>query len=65
MEKCPKNMTSSTKHFLINHNFGLFQDTFVSIFKIKRPSDYFALFNLFLALWRTSLFLNFCIRSPG
>ena len=44
--------------------FDFFQDTFVSIFKTKRPSDYFALF-LFLALWRASLFLHFCIWSPG
>ena len=40
--------SSSTKHFWINHNFGLFQDTFVSIFKTKRPSDYFAFFSFLL-----------------
>ena len=65
MDKCPKNMTLVALNI-----FGLitildfFQDTFVSIFKTKRPSDYFALF-LFLALWRASLFLHFCIWSPG
>ena len=65
MDKCPKNM------ILVALNiFGLitildfFQDTFVSICKTKRTSDYFALF-LFLALLRASLFLNFCIWSPG
>ena len=65
MDKCPKNMTLVALNI-----FGLitilyfFQDTFVSIFKTKRPSDYFALF-LFLALCRASLFLHFCIWSPG
>ena len=43
MDKCPKNMTLVALNI-----FGLitildfFQDTFVSIFKTKRPSDYFA-----------------------
>ena len=58
IDKCPKNMTLVALNI-----FGLitildfFQDTFVSLFKTKRPSDYFALF-LFLALWRASLFFN-------
>ena len=65
IDKCPKNMTLVALNI-----FGLitildfFQDTSVSIFKTKRPSDYFALF-LFLALWRARLFLHFCIWSPG
>ena len=65
MDICPKNMTPVALNI-----FGLitildfFQDTFVSIFKTKRPSDYFALF-LFLALWRAILFLHFFIWSPG
>ena len=54
--------SSSTKHFRINHNFGLFSRYICIHFKTKRPSDYFALF-LFLALWRASLFLHFCIWS--
>ena len=47
MDKCPKNMTLVALNI-----FGLitildfFQDTFVSIFKTKRPSDYFAFFSL-------------------
>ena len=61
MDKCPKNMTLVALNI-----FGLitildfFQDTFVSIFKTKRLTDYFALF-LFLALCRASLFVHFCI----
>ena len=49
MDKCPKNMTLVALNI-----FGLitilyfFQDTFVSIFKTKRPSDYFALFSFLL-----------------
>ena len=44
MDKCPKNMTLVALNI-----FGLitildfFQDTFVSIFKTKRPSDFFSL----------------------
>ena len=59
MDKCPKNMTLEALNI-----FGLitildfFQDTFVSIFKTIRPSDYFALL-FFLALWRASLFSHF------
>ena len=49
MDKCPKNMTLVALNI-----FGLitildfFQDTFVSIFKTKRPSDYFAFFSFLL-----------------
>ena len=59
MEKCPKNMTLVALNiFGLIKILDFFQDTFVSIFKTKRPSDYFALF-LFLALWSASLFLHF------
>ena len=46
---CPKNMTLVALNI-----FGLitildfFQNTFVSIFKTQRPSDYFALFSFLL-----------------
>ena len=65
MDKCPKNMTLVALNIfgLIAH-LDFCQITFVSIFKTKRPSDYFAPI-LFLALWRASLFLHFCIWSPG
>ena len=49
MDKCSKNMTLVALNI-----FGLitildfFQDTFVSIFKTKRPSDYFAFFSFLL-----------------
>ena len=49
MDKCPKNMTLVALNI-----FGLitildfFQDAFVSIFKTKRPSDYFAFFSFLL-----------------
>ena len=49
MDKCAKNMTLVALNI-----FGLitildfFQDTFVSIFKTKRPSDYFAFFSFLL-----------------
>ena len=64
-DKCPKNMTLVALNI-----FGLitildfFQDTFVSIFKTKRPSDYFALL-FFLALWRASLFSHFVFSLLG
>ena len=48
MDKCPKNMTLVALQFLgLITILGFFQDILVSIFKIKRPSDYFALNILF------------------
>ena len=49
MDKCPKNMTLVALNI-----FGLitildfFQDSFVSIFKTKKPLDYFAFFSFLL-----------------
>ena len=46
MDKCPKNMTLNIFGLITILDF--FQDTFVSIFKTKRPSDYFAFFSFLL-----------------
>ena len=65
MDKCPKNMTLVALNiFGLITIWDFFQDSFVSILKLKDPQIIFVLF-LFLALWRASLFLHFCIRSPG
>ena len=48
MDKCPKNITLvALSIFGLITILDFFQDTFVSIFKTKRPSDKFALFSLF------------------
>ena len=50
MDKCPKNMTLVALNIfgLITILPDFFQDAFVSIFKTKRPSDYFAFFSFLL-----------------
>ena len=47
LDKCPKNMTLvALSIFGLITILDFFQDTFVFIFKTKRPSDYFAFFSL-------------------
>ena len=44
MDKCPKNMILvALKNFRLITILDFFQDTFVSILKTKRPSDYYVL----------------------
>ena len=70
MDKCPKNMTLvALKIFGLITILDFFQDTFVSIFKTKRPSDYFDLFSLSCfvkgKLIFTFLYLISCLAPPA
>ena len=66
MDKCPKNMTLVALNI-----FGLitildfFQDTFVSIFKTKRPSDYYFAFFSFLLCGGQAYFYIFVFGLLG
>ena len=59
MDKFPKNMTLvALKNFGLITILGFFQDTFVSIFKTKIPSDYFVM-NILFSIILISIIVNY------